>query len=230
MTAALPISLDAIPLFEDLSPKKRDALSAMCTVRRYAAGDVVVPAGVGANGEVAFVMEGSVRVGAAMGAEGRITFEDIGPGGHYGALNALDPKLPLGSVIAREDTRLAIIPAAEFVRVLAQNGKAAVALLRDMAGRLQVSAQREDARQTGNHIQRIYGEILRLAEPSPEGDGSWLVNPMPKHRELADRAETTEENAASAIAHLIRVGLARRRYPALELVDRARIRALCDLR
>lgn len=229
MTAALPISLDAIPLFEDLSPKKRDALSAMCTVRRYAAGDVVVPAGVGANGEVAFVMEGSVRVGAAMGAEGRITFEDIGPGGHYGALNALDPKLPLGSVIAREDTRLAIIPAAEFVRVLAQNGKAAVSLCAIWRA---ASRRRRSARTRVKQAITFSASTARscLAEPSPEGDGSWLVNPMPKHRELADRAETTEENAASAIAHLIRVGLARRRYPALELVDRARIRALCDLR
>lgn len=228
--AALKVSLDGVSLFADLSDKKRESLVPMCTIRRYAAGDVVVPAGAGPNGEVAFVLSGGVRVGAALGDHGRIEFEDLGPGDHYGALSALDARVPLGSVIARQDSVLAILPAAEFVRTLSQNGKVALALLRETTARLLAASARSDAQGDGNHIQRVFGELLRLAEPSPAGDGSWIVNPMPKHRELADRADTSEESAASAIAHLIRVGLARRRFPALEIVDRAQMRALCDLR
>lgn len=228
MSAAEALSLDVVPLFGELAPKKRESLLEMCTTRRYAGGDVIVPAGQGSTGEVAFVLEGAVRVGAPLGEHGRIAYEDLGPGGYYGALSALDPRLPLGSVMAREDSVLAIIPAAEFVKILSQNAKACVTLLRDLAARLSATNDRQEAQATGNHIQRIYGELLRLAEPASEG--TWLINPMPKHREIADRADTSEESAASAIAHLIRVGLARRKYPALEILDRAKIRELCDLR
>jgi CRP/FNR family transcriptional regulator, cyclic AMP receptor protein len=226
--AAEQLSLDNVPLFGDLAPQKRETLMEMCAVRRYAGGDVIVPAGQGANGEVAFVLDGQVRVGAPLGEHGRITFEDLGPGGYYGALSALDGRLPLGSVIARDDCSLAIMPAEEFIKVLSQNGKACVTLLRDLAARLTASTDRQEAQASGNHVQRIYGELLRLAEPG--GEGTWVINPMPKHREIADRADTSEESAATAIAHLIRVGLARRKYPALELLDRMKIRELCDLR
>lgn len=230
MTMAAFVSLDEVPIFAELTAKKREGLGGLCTLRHYAAGDVIVPMGAGPSGEVAFVLKGSVRVGAPVGEQGRITFEDLGVGGHYGALTALNAEVPLGNVIAREDCTLAILPAPEFIKILSQNGKAAVALLQDLASRLADASQRRDAQATGNHIQRVFAELLKLAEPVPDRSGAWMINPMPKHRDLADRAETTEDNAAAAVAHLIRTGLARRRFPAFELLDRARIRALCDLR
>lgn len=227
---AASVSLDSVPIFAELTAKKREALAGLCVLRLYAAGDVIVPMNAGPSGEVAFVLEGSARVGAPVGEQGRITFEDLGVGGHYGAMTALNPNVPLGSVIAKEDCALAILPAAEFIKILTQNGKAAVALLQDLATRLAEASHRRDTQATGNHIQRVFAELLKLAEPVPDRSGAWVVNPMPKHRDLADRAETTEDNAAAAVAHLIRTGLARRRFPAFEIIDRARIRALCDLR
>ena len=221
-------SLAIVPLLADLNANARDKLLRVCEIRRYAQGDVILPLAMGNEGEVAFVLEGAVRVGASSGETGRIEFEDLPAGGYYGALSAFDPRCPIGSVIAREDCMLAILPAGEFIATLKRNGRTAVALLKDMAARL-ARAQKRDARlASGNHIQRVFAELLELAEPSRENADVWIVNPMPKHRELADRAETTEESAAAAVAHLIHAGLARRRYPAFEILDRARVRALCD--
>lgn len=223
-------SLDDVPLFRELTPKKREALSAMCTIRRYAAGDVVVPVTAEGAVEVAFVLEGEVRVATAKGDGELIVFEDLGVGDCYGALHAIDPRVPLGSVIARTDCRLGILPGTEFLRVLAQNGKAAIALLRRLTERLTEFAERaETAQGERNYVQRIYAELLRLAEPPVEGEKALRVSAMPRHRELADRLETQEENVTAAIAHLLRAGLARRVFPGLELTDPARVRALCDL-
>lgn len=223
-------SLDDVPLFRDLTPKKREALTAMCTIRRYAAGDVVVPATVEGAGEVAFVLEGEVRVATAKGDGECIMFEDLGVGDSYGALHAIDPKIPLGSVIARTDCRLGILPGAEFLRVLAQNGKAAIALIRQLTEQLaELSHRAEAAQGAGNYVQRIYAELLRLAEPPAEGEENWRVAAMPRHRDLAEMAQTEEEKVTAAVAHLLRAGLARRRFPGLELTDPARLRALCDL-
>lgn len=223
------LSLDCVPLFAHLGKGAREKLLERCEIRAYSQGDVILPLAAGEGGEVAFVLAGSVRVGAAPGETGRIEWEDLEQGGYYGALSAFDPRCPLGSVIAREDCTLAILPAAEFIAALKRNGRTAVALLRDMAARLARAAHRDARLASGNHIQRVFAELLELAEPSRDRENVWVVDPMPKHRELADRAETTEERAAAAVAHLIHAGLARRRYPAFEILDRARVRALCDL-
>ena len=42
-------------------------------------------------------------------------------------------------------------------------------------------------------INRIYGELLRLAEPDEAEPDLWVVKPLPPLRELASQAATTRE-------------------------------------
>jgi CRP/FNR family cyclic AMP-dependent transcriptional regulator len=74
--------------------------------------------------------------------------------------------------------------------------------------------------------QRIYVELLRLAEPAPENDGSWIIEPMPNHRELAALVGTEPEDVARAVGRLLQVGVARRVNRMLRIVDRAHVEAL----
>lgn len=82
---------------------------------------------------------------------------------------------------------------------------------------------------TRTDVQRVYTELLRLSEPNPNGDGSWLITRMPKHKEIAAWAGTNEESVATALGQLIKVGLAKRRYPSLYIADRAKVRLLAEL-
>ncbi len=64
---------------------------------------------------------------------------------------------------------------------------------------------------------RVYRLLLELA--SSNAKGQWHIEIMPKHRELAERAGVSENEAADAVAELIRTGVVRRQYPGLVIIN-----------
>jgi len=80
----------------------------------------------------------------------------------------------------------------------------------------------------GTGAQRLYIELLALAEPHVDKNGkdALLIARLPRHRILADRISTTEEAVARAIAELVRSGIAERDYPGLVIRDEAALRGL----
>ena len=75
-------------------------------------------------------------------------------------------------------------------------------------------------------INRIYGELLRLAEPDEAEPDLWVVKPLPPLRELASQAATTRELVSSALSRLYPSGLIRRKGDNLYIMDRAALEAL----
>jgi CRP/FNR family transcriptional regulator, cyclic AMP receptor protein len=64
---------------------------------------------------------------------------------------------------------------------------------------------------------RVYRLLLELATCNAKGQ--WHIEIMPKHRELAERAGVSENEAADAVAELIRIGIVRRQYPGLVIIN-----------
>lgn len=79
----------------------------------------------------------------------------------------------------------------------------------------------------GTSAQRLFSELLALAEPDESGEALRIAR-LPRHRELAARIDTTEEAVARAIAEIVREGIAIRDYPGLVIRDEARLRAKCE--
>ncbi|HYD99715.1 MAG TPA: helix-turn-helix domain-containing protein, partial [Alphaproteobacteria bacterium] len=78
--------------------------------------------------------------------------------------------------------------------------------------------------------QRVYRELARLARPHPSGDGSWVISPMPLHRDIAAATGTAPEDVAQAIGHLMRSGAIRRRNLDIILLDRRGVQELAAQR
>jgi predicted transcriptional regulator len=68
--------------------------------------------------------------------------------------------------------------------------------------------------------QRVYAELLRMAEPDTAVPSLWVIRPLPPVREIASRVSTTRETAARALAQLYPTGLIRRKGRSLYLMDR----------
>jgi CRP-like cAMP-binding protein len=81
---------------------------------------------------------------------------------------------------------------------------------------------------TKSGIQRVYDEILRLVEPSPMGDGSWLIPSIPAHRDIAIWSGTTTDTVARAIGQLTSIGIVKRRNRTLQILDRRHIEKLAN--
>ena len=154
--------------------------------------------------------------------------DNIGEKGVFGLEIALADVAPdlfqQIAVNAESDCDLIVLDAAEF-KSLAANRPS---LMRNIAVYLSelLVAQRFRALtpQTAPE-QRIYAALLECVSRDPIS-GLWRIEKMPKHRELADRADVDEAAAAAAVATLIQEGVAQREYPGLIVNDMARLNQL----
>jgi len=223
-------TLKGSKLFEKLSKEAISEIETLCNWQEYGPDEVIIDATVQPPRDaVFFVVSGAVRVTTAAGQTGQIAFIDIGAGGHFGELSAIDGQPRSASVYSRGHCVLALVDSAQFNNILLSHPQAAFALLQHLTSIIRNNNRRIVDLSTRTDVQRVYSEILRLSEPDPQGDGSWLITRMPKHKEIAAWAGTTEESVAIALGQLIKVGLAKRRYPALQIMDRAKVRLLAEL-
>lgn len=210
--------LSVQPLFAPLAPGRLNALARRARLIRLDAGET---AALGPDGsELALVAEGHARYGVSGGTQGVIAFEDIAPGGIAGLAAALSrPAQDHAAALTSQQGALALILSAEPVlAAITSNAQSALKLAQHLAemlsARLHIATE-----QSNGPYQRVYRDLLKRAAPA--GGALWRVDPLPRHRELAAEAGVGEADAAAAVAHLLQLGLARRKYPGLEITDHA---------
>lgn len=199
--------------FSDEGPLAQ-ALADVAVVSAHAAGDLLREAGAAPDCAL-LVLDGAVRDMSDHAAP-------HGPGALIDLADCLAAAPARAALVAFEDCAVARIPARDLISVARTGGAPAIALVRTLARSARsVAASDAGAREEN----RIIAEILRRARPADD-DAGWLIDPMPRHRDLAAELSVTEERVAGAIARLMRDGLARRRVTALEITDRAGARRL----
>lgn len=204
------------PVFNGLAARALSRLAASASLLRLTAGETsnVLEHG----GTVLFAIEGLVRISTL--ADGRVGFVDVEAGGDFAFdLAIAGQNAPPHALLAMQDSVVVLAPAATVVAAAQSSAAAAFAMARLMADRLIASSAAEPG-----PLQMVFRDLLRTARPI--GESRWSLDPMPRHRELAARAGVTEDAAAAAIAHLVRLGVARRRYPALDIEDRDALQRL----
>jgi len=207
--------LAAHDLLAALPARARDRLAPLAQVCSLAAGETSNAAEI--DGTAVFVVSGSLRASSLAG--GTIVFQDVEAGGALGLAEAILGQPPrAAALLALSQVEAIMLPAANVLASIKANAAAASALALHFARALEQRAAGSDP------LQLVYRDILRAAKPM--GDTRWTIDPMPRHRDLAQRAGVGEEEAASAIANLVRLGVARRRYPALDIEDREALRSM----
>lgn len=176
--------------------------------------------------EFVFLVSGSARVliHAASGQE--VAFADVSAGGHLGELSLVDGGPRSAAVVAAEPCTIAAVSREVMLEAVRQNSVVALNLLIDFARIMRGSNDRVVDLSTKSGVQRVYDELLRLAEPSPNGDGTWYIPTVPMHKEIAVWAGTTADTVARAIGQLTNVGIVKRRTRALHIIDRRHIEKL----
>ena len=77
--------------------------------------------------------------------------------------------------------------------------------------------------------QRVYGALIRLAVPSPIGDGSWVIESPPSHDALACQVGTDKQDVAMAIGTLAREGILERKDKRFVVRDHPRLRMMATM-
>jgi len=72
---------------------------------------------------------------------------------------------------------------------------------------------------TLSEVQRVYVELVRLAQPDGKRASGWVIPDMPNHKEIASWAGTSREAVAQAIGELARDGIVERKSMNLLIRD-----------
>lgn len=229
MLDPLQCKLNNVKLFKDLPVNNISEIEAMCLWREFDHDETVIATDSPPQDAVFFVISGSMRVGLPAGPAGEIAFIDLKQGDVFGEMGALDGQGRSAGVVGKERGLLASLTSEQFNQIVKKYSAISYALLQHLTSIIRRNNARIVDLSTRTDVQRVYTEILRISEPDPSGDGSWLITRMPKHREIAVWAGTSEESVATALGQLLKVGLAKRRHPSLHIIDRAKVRMLAEL-
>lgn len=221
-TAAAAAIAEATP-FRDLPEQVIASLAEAGSVRSYSAGETVFAMGQFDGSEFLIVRSGKLQAARADQKTGSMLIEHIQAGDVFGLAYAVigeDVRAPVGvSLAAERDCEIVAIDAAALRLIVSQRPSLTRNLMlffaRKALGDERLSEESFPER-------RVYAALSELAERDAV-TSEWRISRMPKHRELADRANVEEADAANAVARLIQSGVARRNYPGLIIDDMAQL-------
>ncbi len=218
-------TLSGIAVLDGLGRDELAALEQRCHWRRIRSRQQII-ARDAVSTDVYFVVGGSVRVVDYAPSGREISFVDIGAGGMFGELAAIDGDPRSAGVIALEETTVASLSRAVFLDMATGSPAVALALLHHLAGTLRAATGRIfDLSTLGAH-NRVHAELLRLAKTGREEKNTAVIRPVPVHGDIASRVSTTRETVARVLGELGRRGLVRREGDSLIVQD---LRALVGM-
>lgn len=212
-----------VEMFSNLSPEVLARLDRTLAWRRVRAGEEIIDRQ-SETRDVFFVVAGRVRVVLYSVSGREITLDDIGPGGYFGELAALDGEPRSASVMAMDDSVLASLGDEAFRQVATGTPAIALSLMRRLAAVVRASSGRILDLSTLGANNRVHAEVLRLArlaEPGP--DDRRAIRPIPVHSDIASRVSTTRETVARVMSDLAKKGIVKREKGALQVLDIGRL-------
>ncbi|MBT4889439.1 MAG: Crp/Fnr family transcriptional regulator [Rhodospirillales bacterium] len=221
-------SLKNINLFEDVPHDVVDNLVQRCNWLEYKEEDIVVDRNDTGN-NVYFIISGRLRVMDNLTADIEVSLADLGAGEMFGELSAIDNKIRSAQVTALEPSVLAEITRDDFQEILRNSPIVAFNLLIRFTSIIRDLNSRVTVMSSLSPHQRVYNELMRIAEPDTSGDGNWIINNVPNHAELASFVGSDKQIVAQAIGSLARDGVIERKHKNLIIKDYNRLQRLIRL-
>jgi len=216
--ARCPPSLRCIRLFRQLGDEEIRRLDAQCLWRRYEPKQQVL--GHGDHGtDVFFVASGQVRALIRTDGVRDVILGDIGDGGFFGELAAIDSQPRSASIVAMTGATLARMSAGLFRAIVREHADVCGQLLTLLAARIRALDNRVSELATLDVRHRLFAELLRISRPDGVTPGRALVSPPPYHAEIAARISARREAVTRELGALESAGLLERRRGALVLTD-----------
>lgn len=218
--------LDGIPFLSCLGPEELNNIAKRCRWRRYRAHEQILDKD-STDSDVYFVVSGAVEIVNYSMTGREVAFAVLRPGGLFGELSAIDGQPRSASVVAVKDSLLASMPASLFTHLVVAHPEMVILLLKSLARIVRVNTERIMDLSTLGAVQRVYLEIIRLADEHQPTDGQeWRIAPVPTQKSIASRASTTRETVARSMSQLISAGIIARRRDGLLIEDFDRLQRL----
>jgi CRP/FNR family transcriptional regulator, cyclic AMP receptor protein len=212
-------------LLVGLDDKDFEKFYQRCSFVKYPAGGLILEEG-SANTDVYFAVKGSLRAVDSVEDSRDLVYRDIEAGSWFGEVAAIDQGLRSAAIFASTDVILAMIPRVVFLNLILEHRHVTIKVLEHFTQILRSANTRVQSVTSFSGVQRVYTELLGLAEPDPSGDGTWWIENPPRHKDLAHAASTSQDVVARAISQLIKLEFLKREGGHYRILNRDRIRNL----
>lgn len=219
--------LAKVCIFEGLTAQHLERLAQQCRWQRYAPGEQIVAQGAH-DRHAYFLVQGKVRASAVSVHGRQVTYRDLGPGQVFGELAALDGRPRSAEVVAVDASQVAVMTAAAFRAMLLEYPTACDRLMERMAHTIREMTDRVFALSTLGVQNRLHAELLRLARDAGIQGNQAVLDPAPKHSEMASQISTYREQITRELSNLSKRGLIRKQGRALLVADIAKLQQLVD--
>lgn len=219
------IGLRRIAVLDGLPDAALEALARECAWRNCAAGQHIITRDSN-DRNVHLVVAGRVRVTIYSRAGRQVTFRDVEPGEMIGEMAAIDGMPRAADAVALESTLIASMSPATFARLLRDEPIVATRVLAQLATLVRGLTERVMDLSTLGVQNRIHAELLRLARHAGIRDNRAIIDPAPRHVDIAARVSTNREQVTRELSALTRTGLLQKDGRALVVGDARALEAL----
>jgi CRP/FNR family transcriptional regulator, cyclic AMP receptor protein len=202
--STVTIHLQKIPLLAGLAPESLAKVAAALQLRKIERGQHVIQKG-SAGDHLLFLISGRLQA-VDLTADGReIGLNFLNDGDYFGELSIIDGLPRSASVIATENSVVALLSRDHALALIYQNPLIAERLLRRMAANIRLAATYRTIIGIPNAFQRVFALLSQFAAIAP--GGLVVIDKMPTQQEIAITVNTSRETVSRAIQILIQTGI-----------------------
>ena len=188
-------------LLVGLDDETFDKFCGECEFMPFSKGDYLIEEGVKQD-KTFFIIEGDVNIIHSGDDGNRIIFRDVSEGGWFGEIAAIDKGQRTASAVAVSEGMAATVARNCFINLMLEHRQIAVKVLEHLATLIRLTTARFTEVSTFTGIQRVYLQLLDLAEPDPRGNGEWIIKTMPTHEKISADAFTSKDAVARALGKI----------------------------
>jgi CRP/FNR family cyclic AMP-dependent transcriptional regulator len=189
-------ALARLPLFEGVDERTMEETAAVTTWRGLKKRQQVLSKGA-AGDHLLFLASGRLQVLDVTESGREIGLNLLMPGDYFGELSIIDGQPRSASVVAIENSVVALVPKAQAWQLFRHNPLVAERILNGLAARLRGASVYQTILCLPNASQRVYALVLRLCKVAP--GGLVVVDYPPKQQALAIMANTSRESVSRAL-------------------------------
>jgi len=208
--------LKKVPLFASLPEQELAAFAELVRERSYPRGSVILFED--DQGDALFLLaDGQVKV-VLIGEDGReVILSVLREGSFFGEMALLDDQPRSAHVIAMEDSSLLVLRREDFQARLRQSPEVAIALLRELAGRL----RRADEKIGGLVLLDVNGRVADLLLRMADEEGGIHITRKITHHVIAQMIGSSRETVSRTMRDFVDKGWIQVGRKDIQLINRA---------
>jgi CRP-like cAMP-binding protein len=195
-----------VPIFNELSDQELEKIAALGVRKKYKKGSIILLEE--ETGAALFVIiTGKVKI-VRMDDDGReVILSILGESDFFGEMAILDGLTRSASVVATSKSELFMIHRRDFLKLLNDYPMVAIALLRELTGRLRKADTQIKSLSLKDAAGRVANVVLQLAdEVGMFRKGRVEIDELPLQQDLANMAGTSRETISRMIHKFIKKG------------------------